>query len=100
MLVRRVVKTTLLCGLSLIVGKAISEQKHQNNVKKILSANYMDDHTKVELMQDLNGIKVDHRVEAKKSNKEKLQSKITNAKEKSLILAKNAAGHFVRKIIK
>ena len=94
MLVRRVVKTTLLCGLSLIVGKAISEQKHQNDVKKILSANYMDDHTKVELMQDLNGIKVDHRVE------EKLQSKITTAKEKSLILAKNVADHFVHKIIK
>ena len=65
MLVRKIVKAAFYCGIGLVVGKTISSQKHKNDVKKILSANYMDDRTKVELMQDLNGIKVDHKKDKK-----------------------------------
>ncbi|MCT0193161.1 hypothetical protein EFM06_02800 [Lactobacillus helveticus] len=66
MLVRKIVKSTLFCSLRIIVGKTISEQKHKNTIKKILSADYMDDHTKVKLMQDLNNIKVNEKSDPSK----------------------------------
>ncbi|WP_224430359.1 hypothetical protein [Lactobacillus amylovorus] len=47
----------------------------------------MDDHTKVELMQDLNGIKVDH----KKDKKIQLDKNLNTVKNKSVILAKKVA---------
>lgn len=65
MLVGRIVKAAFFCGVGLVVGKTISSQKHKNDVKKILSADYMDDHIKVGLMQDLNGIKIDHKKDKK-----------------------------------
>lgn len=40
MLVRKIVKAAFYCGIGLVVGKTISSQKHKNDVKKILSANY------------------------------------------------------------
>lgn len=86
MLVRRIVKAAFFCGVGLVVGKTISSQKHKNDVKKILSADYMDDHTKVELMQDLNGIKIDHK---------KIKNS-TTAKNKSVILAKKVASKLVK----
>lgn len=89
MLVRRIVKAAFFCGVGLVVGKTISSQKHKNDVKKILSADYMDDHTKVELMQDLNGIKVDHK-------KIQLNKNLTTAKNKSVILAKKVASKLVK----
>lgn len=89
MLVRRIVKAAFFCGAGLVVGKTISSQKHKNDVKKILSADYMDDHTKVELMQDLNGIKVDHK-------KIQLNKNLTTAKNKSVILAKKVASKLVK----
>lgn len=92
MLVRRIVKATFFCGVGLVVGKTISSQKHKNDVKKILSADYMDDHTKVELMQDLNGIKVDH----KKDKKIQLNKNLTTTKNKSVILAKKVASKLVK----
>lgn len=85
-LVRRIVKAAFFCGVGLVVGKTISSQKHKNDVKKILSADYMDDHTKVELMQDLNGIKIDHK---------KIKNS-TTAKNKSVILAKKVASKLVK----
>lgn len=84
MLVRKIVKAAFYCGIGLVVGKTISSQKHKNDVKKILSANYMDDRTKVELMQDLNGIKVDHK-------KIQLDKNLNTVKNKSVILAKKVA---------
>lgn len=92
MLVRRIVKAAFFCGVGLVVGKTISSQKHKNDMKKILSADYMDDHTKVELMQDLNGIKVDH----KKDKKIQLNKNLTIAKNKSVILAKKVASKLVK----
>lgn len=92
MLVRRIVKAAFFCGVGLVVGKTISSQKHKNDVKKILSADYMDDHTKVELMQDLNGIKIDH----KKDKKIQLNKNLTTAKNKSVILAKKVASKLVK----
>ena len=92
MLVRRIVKAAFFCGVGLVVGKTISSQKHKNDMKKILSADYMDDHTKVELMQDLNGIKVDH----KKDKKIQLNKNLTTAKNKSVILAKKVAPKLVK----
>lgn len=92
MLVRRIVKATFFCGVGLVVVKTISSPKHKNDVKKILSADYMDDHTKVELMQDLNGIKVDH----KKDKKIQLNKNLTTAKNKSVILAKKVASKLVK----
>ena len=92
MLVRRIVKAAFFCGVGLVVGKTISSQKHKNDVKKILSADYMDDHTKVELMQDLNGIKVDH----KKDKKIQLNKNLTTVKNKSVILAKKVASKLVK----
>ena len=89
MLVRRIVKAAFFCGVGLVVGKTISSQKHKNDMKKILSADYMDDHTKVELMQDLNGIKVDHK-------KIQLNKNLTTAKNKSVILAKKVASKLVK----
>lgn len=89
MLVRRIVKAAFFCGVGLVVGKTISSQKHKNDVKKILSADYMDDHTKVELMQDLNGIKIDHK-------KIQLNKNLTTAKNKSVILAKKVASKLVK----
>ena len=47
----------------------------------------MDDRTKVELMQDLNGIKVDH----KKDKKIQLDKNLNTVKNKSVILAKKVA---------
>ena len=52
----------------------------------------MDNHTKVELMQDLNGIKVDH----KKDKKIQLNKNLTTAKNKSVILAKKVASKLVK----
>ena len=49
----------------------------------------MDDHTKIELMQDLNGIKVDHK-------KIQLNKNLTTAKNKSVILAKKVASKLVK----
>lgn len=80
MLVRKIVKAAFYCGIGLVVGKTISSQKHKNDVKKVLSANYMDDHTKVELMQDLNGIKVDH----KKDKKIQLDKNLNTVKKNLL----------------
>ena len=54
MLVKKIIKSTVFCGIGILVGKTVSEQKHKNTVKKILSADYMDDHTKIKLLQDLN----------------------------------------------
>lgn len=71
MLVGRIVKAAFFCGVGLVVGKTISSQKYKNDVKKILSDDYMDDHTKIELMQDLNGIKVDHKKDKKFNHCEK-----------------------------
>lgn len=71
MLVGRIVKAAFFCGVGLVVGKTISSQKHKNDVKKILSADYMADHTKIELMQELNGIKVDHKKDQKFNHCEK-----------------------------
>lgn len=96
MLIRRIVKTTLFCSLGLIIGKAISDRKHKNDVKKILSANYMDDHTKVELMQDLNGIKVDHKVQLKEIEKNKIKDNLNVVKNKSLSLAKTVTKKLVK----
>lgn len=73
MLVRKIVKSTLFCSLGIIVGKTISEQKHKNTIKKILSADYMDDHTKVKLMQDLNNIKVNEKKRSKQVNTHQLK---------------------------
>ena len=92
MLVRRIVKAAFFCGVGLVVGKTISSQKHKNDVKKILSADYMDDHTKIELMQDLNGIKVDH----KKDKKIQLNKNLTTAKNEYVILAKKVAPKLVK----
>lgn len=80
-------KAAFFCGVGLVVGKTISSQKHKNDVKKILSADYMDDHTKVELMQDLNGIKVDR----SKNKMVQLNKNLSTAKNKSVILAKKVA---------
>lgn len=71
MSVRRIVKAAFFCGVGLVAVKTISSQKHKNDVKKILSDDYMDDHTKIELMQDLNGIKVDHKKDKKLNHCEK-----------------------------
>ena len=60
MLVKKIIKSTVFCGIGILVGKTVSEQKHKNTVKKILSADYMDDHTKIKLLQDLNDIKVNN----------------------------------------
>ena len=87
MLVRKIVKAAFYCGIGLVVGKTISSQKHKNDVKKVLSANYMDDHTKEKVMQDLNGIKVDH----KKDKKIQLDKNLNTVKNKSVILAKKVA---------
>lgn len=87
MLVRRIVKAAFFCGVGLVVSKTISSQKHKNDVKKILSADYMDDHTKVELMQDLNGIKVNR----SKNKMVQLNKNLSTAKNKSVILAKKVA---------
>lgn len=92
MLIRRIVKATFFCGVGLVVGKTISSQKHKNDVKKILSADYMDDHTKVELMQDLNGIKVDR-------NKDKmvqLNKNLNTVKNKSAILVKKVVNKLAK----
>ncbi|EEJ71988.1 hypothetical protein [Lactobacillus ultunensis] len=96
MLVRRIIKTTFFCGLGLVIGKTISEQKHKNDIKKILSANYMDDHTKVELMQDLNGIEIDHKRQLKEINLNKVKDNLNVAKNKSLLVAKNVAKKLVK----
>ena len=92
MSVRRIVKAAFFCGVGLVVGKTFSSQKHKNDVNKILSADYMDDHTKVELMQDLNGIKINH----KKDKKIQLNKNLTTAKNKSVILAKKVASKLVK----
>lgn len=96
MLVRRIVKTTFFCSLGLIIGKTVSDQKHKNDIKKILSANYMDDHTKVVLMQDLNGIKVDHKTQLKELKLSNMKDKLSVAKNKSLLLAKDVANKLVK----
>lgn len=88
MLVKRILKTTLVCGLGIIVGKSITEEKHKNDVKKILSADYMDDHTKVELMQDLNNIKINKKAEFKELNVKRLKRNIKQLTTKSTDLAK------------
>lgn len=96
MLVRKIVKTALFCGLGVIIGKVVSEQKQKADLKKILSADYLDDRTKVELMQDLNGIKISHQVKMK----EKAQRKLIAVKNQSLKLAKNLANNAIQKIDK
>lgn len=96
MLVRKIIKTVIFCGLGIIIGKTVSEQKQKADLKKILSADYLDDRTKVELMQDLNGIKVSHQVKMK----EKAQRKLITVKNKSLNLAKNLADNAIQKIVK
>lgn len=87
MLVRKIVKSTLFCSLGIIVGKTISEQKHKNTIKKILSADYMDDHTKVKLMQDLNNIKVNEKKRSKQVNTHQLKRnlKMITAQSASLV---------------
>lgn len=88
MLVRKIVKSTLFCGLGIIVGKTISEQKHKNTIKKILSADYMDDHTKVKLMQDLNKIKVNEKKRSKQVNTHQLKRNLKMITTQSASLVK------------
>ncbi|MCO0806425.1 hypothetical protein NGA74_00315 [Lactobacillus helveticus] len=88
MLVRKIVKSTLFCGLGIIVGKTISEQKHKNTIKKILSADYMDDHTKVKLMQDLNNIKVNEKKRSKQVNTHQLKRNLKMITTQSASLVK------------
>ncbi|MBN6049937.1 hypothetical protein JY231_09255 [Lactobacillus helveticus] len=88
MLVRKIVKSTLFCSLGIIVGKTISEQKHKNTIKKILSADYMDDHTKVKLMQDLNNIKVNEKKRSKQVNTHQLKRNLKMITTQSASLVK------------
>ncbi|MCP9316444.1 hypothetical protein QFX17_00415 [Lactobacillus helveticus] len=88
MLVRKIVKSTLFCSLGIIVGKTISEQKHKNTIKKILSADYMDDHTKVKLMQDLNKIKVNEKKRSKQVNTHQLKRNLKMITTQSASLVK------------
>lgn len=88
MLVKKIVKYTLFCSLGIIVGKTISEQKHKNTIKKILSADYMDDHTKVKLMQDLNNIKVNEKKRSKQVNTHQLKRNLKMITTQSASLVK------------
>lgn len=88
MLVRKIVKSTLFCSLGIIVGKTISEQKHKNTIKKILSADYMDDHNKVKLMQDLNNIKVNEKKRSKQVNTHQLKRNLKMITTQSASLVK------------
>ncbi|WP_227743717.1 hypothetical protein [Lactobacillus helveticus] len=60
----------------------------KNTIKKILSADYMDDHTKVKLMQDLNNIKVNEKKRSKQVNTHQLKRNLKMITTQSASLVK------------
>lgn len=95
MLVKKIIKSTVFCGIGILVGKTVSEQKHKNTVKKILSADYMDDHTKIKLLQDLNDIKVNKRLPSTQIATDKLKKnrKMITTQSASLVKKLNKNSH-------